>query len=307
MKKIWATIFEQNPVVLKEMRSAMRGGRAYIIISIYLALMGALVGMVYAIFASSNDVSTTSTINQTIGKAVFATVVGMQLMMVCLLAPALTAGAIAAERERQTYDLLRTTLLPARSLVQGKLTNAVLFLVMLLAGGFPLLSLSFFFGGVALEEVLVAFLLLSISAVVYSAIGIFVTSFMKTTLSSTVVSYVLTLLLIFGTPVLLALMLATVGMVTGGVYNLTPYQQIFLEIVGITIGYILVAVNPASAAIASEIVLIENQSLFYTTLPLTNGWKYPIISPWIICVIVYILVSLLLVRLSTRLVARTEQ
>lgn len=307
MKKIWAKIFEQNPVVLKEMRSAMRGGRAYIIISIYLALMGGLVGIVYVIFASSNDVSTTSTINQTIGKAVFAAVVGMQLMMVTLLAPALTAGAIAAERERQTYDLLRTTLLPARTLVQGKLTNAVLFLVMLLAGGFPLLSLSFFFGGVALEEVLVAFLLLSISAVVYSAIGIFVTSFMKTTLTSTVVSYVITLLLIFGTPVLLALLAATVGMVTGGVYNLTQYQQVFLEIVGVTIGYVLVAVNPASAAIASEIILIEYQSLFYTTLPLTNGWQYPIISPWIICVIVYILLSLFLVRLSTRLVARTER
>ena len=307
MKTFWARIFEQNPVVLKEMRSAMRGGRAYIIISIYLALMGGLVGIVYAIFASTNDVSTTSTINQTIGKAVFATVVGMQLMMVCLLAPALTAGAIAAERERQTYDLLRTTLLPARALVQGKLTNAVFFLVMLLAGGFPLLSLSFFFGGVALEEVLVAFLLLSISAVVYSAIGIFVTSFMKTTLTSTVVSYVITLLLIFGTPVLLALLVATIGMVSGGIYNLTHYQQIFLEIIGFTIGYILVAANPASAAIASEFILIENQSLFYTTLPLTNGWQFPIISPWIICVIAYILLSLFLVRLSTRLVARTEQ
>lgn len=307
MKALWSRIIEQNPVVLKEMRSVMRGGRAYIIISIYLALMGGLVGLVYLIFASSNDVSTTSTINQTIGKAVFAAVVGMQLMMVTLLSPALTAGAIATERERQTYDLLRTTLLSPRLLVQGKLTNAVLFLIMLLAGGFPLLSLSFFFGGVSLEEVLVAFLLLSISAVVYSAIGLFVTSFMKTTLISTVVSYVITLLLIFGTPVLLALLAAAVGMVTGGVYNLTQYQMIFLEIVGITIGYLLVSVNPASAAVASEVMLVENQALFYTTLPLTNGWKYPIVSPWIICVIVYILLSLLLVRLSTKMVARIEQ
>jgi ABC-type transport system involved in multi-copper enzyme maturation permease subunit len=307
MKSFWIRIFEQNPVVLKEMRSAMRGGRAYIIITVYLTLMGALVGLVYAIFASSNDVASTSTINQTIGKSVFATVVGMQLMMVTLLSPALTAGAIATERERQTYDLLRTTLLPARSLVQGKLTNAVLFLILLLAGGFPLLSLSFFFGGVSLEEVLVAFLLLSISAVVYSAIGIFVTSFMKTTLLSTVVSYVITLLLIFGTPVLLALLAASVGMVTGGVYNLTQYQQLFLEIVGFSIGYALVAVNPASAAVASEIILVSQQSLFYTTLPLTNGWKYPVISPWIICVIFYIVLSLILVRLSTHMVARIEK
>jgi hypothetical protein len=51
-----------------------------------------------------------------IGKAVFAATVLVQLVLVCFIAPGLTATAIAGERERQTFELLRTTLLSAAAL-----------------------------------------------------------------------------------------------------------------------------------------------------------------------------------------------
>ena len=67
-----------------------------------------------------------------VGKMVFGGVLAIELFMVCFIAPAFTTGAISGEKERQTFDLLRTTLLPARRIVIGKLIAALAYIVLLL-------------------------------------------------------------------------------------------------------------------------------------------------------------------------------
>lgn len=301
----WLSL-QRNPMVMKELRSAMRGARAFIIISIYLALMGGLVSMIYITFASSNEVSTSSTVIQGLGKTVFGAVIGVQMMLVCFLSPALTAGAIAAERERQTYDLLRTTLLSGRSLVEGKLISALLFVFILLLAGLPVQSMAFLFGGISIEEILIGFLMVAASAVLFSAIGIFVSSFAKTTLISTVVSYIMTILFLTGTVVLLAIALAFVGIIESSA-SLTAAQEDILMVIIFTFGYILVSMNPMAAAVASEVMLLAEQELFFTRLPLGNGIQYPIVSPWIPYTILALLLGLILVRLTIWFVRRVER
>ena len=89
----------QNPVVLKEMRSQMRGSRAFIVITVYLVLLSTLIGLIYLGFVSAEETSPTASIRQGLGKTVFGAVVGFELMMVNFLSPALTAGAVASERD----------------------------------------------------------------------------------------------------------------------------------------------------------------------------------------------------------------
>ncbi len=299
----------QNPVVLKELRSRMRGGRAFILITAYLVLLGGLVSFLFlGFYTSSRSPGSISNITQTMGKTVFGVVVGMELMMVCFVAPALTAGAISAERERQTYDLLRTTLLRGRALVFGKLVSALSFLLLLLVVAFPLQSLAFLFGGVAIEEVLIAFLILVITAITFSAIGLFISSFTKRILASTVISYVVANIVLFGIPIIIYLSLAFLGSFAFGSYiNLTNTQELILEIGLLTIGWFFVSVNPLATAIATEIILIEEQSAFYMTIPLSNGWNFPIVSPWIGYVIFYLILSAMLILLSVRFVRQVEK
>jgi len=299
----------QNPVTMKELRGRMRRGKAYIIITIYLLLMSLLVGLVYIGLASSANNVGNSSMVQTVGKVVFGIVVGVEMMMVCFIAPALTAGAISSERERQTYDLLQTTLLPPRSLVVGKLTSALSFLLLLLVVGFPLQSLASLFGGVAFGEMAVAFLLLIITALTFSAIGLFISSLMRSTLASTVISYVAAIIVVFGEPTLIGIALSFMSMLSGFVYssNLAAFQLRILEIFLFSIGYILIALNPLATIIASEIMLIEKQTLFYTTLPMTNGGNFPVLAPWIAYVVIYGFLSLVFIWLSIRLVRRIER
>ena len=299
----------QNPVTVKELRGRMRRGRAYIIITIYLIMMSVLVGLVYLGLASTANNVGNSGSAQAVGKVVFGIVVGVEMMMVCFVAPALTAGAVSSERERQTYDLLRTTLLPTRSLVLGKLTSALSFLLLLLVVGFPLQALASLFGGVAIEEVLVAFLLLAVSALTFSAIGLLVSSLMKSTLASTVISYVAAIIVVFGEPTLIGIALSFMSMLSGLVYtsSLAPFQIKILEALLYSIGYILIALNPLATIIASEVMLIEKQTLFYTTLPMTNGGNFPILAPWIAYVLIYGFFSLVFIWISIRFVHRVEK
>jgi ABC-2 type transport system permease protein len=247
-------------------------------------------------------------VSQALGKTVFGATVGLELMMVIFVAPALTAGAISAEREHQTYDLLRTTLLSALSLVTGKLTSALSFLILLLFVGFPLLSLAYLLGGVSIEEVLIAFILLVVSAIAFCAIGLFISSFTRRVLVSTVLSYISANLVIFGVPIFIYIsLLFLFGMISSSVYNLPTNQYAILEAILLVIGWFFVAINPIASAIATEVILINEQSAFLWKAPLTNGWTIPVISPWIGCVFFYLLLSVVLLGLSIHFVHRVER
>jgi ABC-type transport system involved in multi-copper enzyme maturation permease subunit len=298
-----------NPVTVKELRGRMRRGRVYVIITVYLVLMSVLVGLAYMGFSSSANSVGNSGMVQSVGKVVFGIVVGVEMMMVCFIAPALTAGAISSERERQTFDLLRTTLLPARSIVTGKLVSALFFLLLLLLVGLPLQSLASLFGGVAIEEVLVSFLLLAVSALAFSAIGLLVSSLVHSTLGSTVISYVASIIVVFGEPTLIGIALSFLSMLTSLMYStsLSAFQTQMIEILLFSVGYILVVINPLATIIASEVMLIEKQALFFTTLPLTNGGNFPILAPWIAYILIYGCLSLVLISLSVRFVRRAEK
>lgn len=296
-----------NPVLLKEFRGRMRGGKAFILLTIYLVLLSSLVGLILFTFTLSDQSVGSSSISEYAGKVLFWTVAATELMMICFVAPALTAGAISSEHERQTYDLLRTTLLSARSLVFGKFTSAVSFLILLLIVGFPLQSLAYLLGGVAIEEVLIASLILVITVLLFSAIGLFVSSFTKHNLVSTVVSYVIANLIVFGVPAFIYTSLLFVAGMSMGTPNLTTLQETLVMIILIVIAWCFVAVNPIATAIGTEVMLISEQSAIYASVPLPNNWNFPIISPWIGYVIFYLLVSLLLIFISIRFVKRVEK
>lgn len=294
----------QNPVMLKELRSRMRGNRAFLVLSAYLTLLSAGIGLIFLIMLASDNALGDPEVYQIFGKAIFGVVVGMELLTISFIAPALTAGAIASERERQTYDLLRTTLLSGRSLVFGKLLSALSFILLLLFAAFPLQSLAFLFGGVAIEEVIIATILLVVSALAFSSFGLFFSSLTKRTLVSTVMAYAFAILLIFGLPLFIV---TAVGLFNSFFFGFSGGPNALLEAFLIIGGWILVSLNPVATAVVTEVLLIEEQAVFYTSLPLPTGGTFLIISPWISYTLLYLLISILLIWLSIRRVKRVEK
>ncbi len=295
----WLT---RNPVVLKELRGRMRGPRAFIVLTVYLLLMSGFVTLLYMVYvASTNDVYN-GTSSQVVGKFVFGAVVGIELLLVCFIAPAFTAGAISGERERQTYDLLRTTLLSAGGLVLGKLASALSFILLLLIAAFPLQSLAFLLGGVSPEEVVIATLVLVATAFLFGASGVFFSSFMRRTLGSTVLTYAFALMATLGLPLILMAVLPLTNLFF---YNTTPGP--LLEVVLIYGLGLLIVTNPIATAVATEVLLVTEQTAFYFEIPLSNGVNVPLISPWAPFIVFCLLLGALMTVASILAVRRAEQ
>jgi ABC-type transport system involved in multi-copper enzyme maturation permease subunit len=100
--------------------------------------------------------------------------------MLGFIGPALTGHS--SEREHKTIDLLRTSLLSASALVFGKLSSAVIFLLLLVFTAIPVQSLAFFLGGVGMAEMVISTLMLVVTAVFFCTLGLFFSSFSKRTL-----------------------------------------------------------------------------------------------------------------------------
>jgi ABC-type transport system involved in multi-copper enzyme maturation permease subunit len=283
---------------MKELRGRMRGRRAFVVLTVYLALMGALTTLVYLAFAT---VATTpgGPSSRQAGKAVFAAVLSVQLFLVVFIGPAFTSGAISGEKERKTYDLLRTTLLSARSLVSGKLLSALSYVFLLIVVSMPLISIAFLLGGVSPVELLLSQLLVAVSAVTFALVGLFYSTMMRTTMAASVSTYATALLLTAGGPIVAVLFAAILGPLLFG--PTSPAWPITLIL--IYAGLLLAATNLPATIVISEIFLLEQDALFFFT-DLVDGRTVYFFAPWFVYVFLYTLLALVLFWVCVRRVKR---
>jgi ABC-2 type transport system permease protein len=305
-RRSFGEVLRRNPITLKEMRSRMRGRRAFAVLTLNVFLLGGLVSLIYMTYATSTQVFSSPSSLQSLGKLIFATVVGMQLLITCFTSSSAAVGAISAERERQTFELLRTTLLPARSLVLGKLSAAVLFNLLVILSAIPIASLSFFFGGVTPEEIAIASVVLIVTAIAFSTIGLFFSSLMRRTAQATAVATVVTLILTFGLPVF---MLITQGLLTTMVFvnTQTGNPSIEAEMTRNFIIWLLISVSPLSAGAATLETLLSSKTAMTMTMTLSNGTSTTYPAPWITYAVVYLTLSVFLIWLSVRAVKRVDK
>jgi hypothetical protein len=295
-----------NPVILKELRGRMRGRQAFILLTVYLALIAVLIGSIYLfVVGQSASIGWDPSLRQTVGKVIFAAVVLLELLLVSFIGPGLTAGAITAEREHQTYDLLRTTLLSASSLVLGKLGSAFTYLFLLILTALPVQSLAFLLGGVGIGEMLVAGIMLVVTGLFFCTLGIFFSSYMQRTLTATVSSYgaILASFLFIVIVILLMAYIETLTYSTSAVIG--PVREYLFSI----LTWFLISINPFLAAIFTEVILVEEQSLFFTTdvIPFANNGPVFLPSPWILYVVIYLFVTGLMIILSIQKVKRPDR
>lgn len=300
----WIVSFRNNPVMVKELRGRTRGARMTVVLSLYLLFLGGLVSLSIGSFQVGSSYGFNVSLMQVTGKTIFGITVVVQFLVASLIAPALTAGSISSEREHQTYDILRTTLLPARALVAGKLFSALFFILLLFLAAFPLLSLAFLFGGVTLEEIIVAYVMLFVTALTFCSIGLFFSSFQRRTVVANVLAYTTTLFIIAGLPLLLFIGQLALPLIVDIYDNLSnPTVDIWI----FAIGWLVTALNPLLAGVMSEALLIETQAIWFTSMPIGHGRTITVISPWLGYVIFYTLLSLYLLRRSTKFVSRPEK
>jgi ABC-type transport system involved in multi-copper enzyme maturation permease subunit len=189
-------------VGVKELRGRMRGRRAFIILTIYLILLGGFAWMVELIMErsyTSGFGQSAAFASAQIGQVLFAALLILETLQVVFLAPSATAGAISLEREKQTLELLIVTPISSLAIVVGKLLSALIYVWLLIAASVPLTAVVFVFGGVAPEDVVRGYLVLIVTALGFGALGLFASSLVRRTQAATAISIFAVLFLSIGT------------------------------------------------------------------------------------------------------------
>lgn len=293
----WQALRE-NPVTVKELRSRMRGRRAFAVLTVYLIVMSLFVLLVYAAFASSAS-GPYGPNARDVGKAIFVSIIAVQGFLVVFVGPSFTAGAISGEKERQTFELLRTTLLPANRFVIGKLLSALGYVYLMIFAAIPLQSLAFLLGGVSFAELFVSQLILLVAAVSFALWGLFCSSGMKSTLGASVVTFAGALFITIGTPMLAGFFAAIVAPILAISSTFTWVTEALLAYLAL----FLSATNLPIAMIVSEVILLEEGSLFLWETS-TSGQTIYLFSPWPLFILLYTLLALFLYWITVRNVRR---
>lgn len=218
MSPVTGFVHGVTAVTSRELRGRMRGRRAFVVLTIYLLLLAAIAFGIYAYlqrqadldaalrlrntddgFGSLGGVSPGFALSASVGHALFSGILLLETLLVLVLAPAFTAGAISSEREHQTLDLLVTTPLSTLGVVVGKLIAALAWVLVLIVASVPLMSLVFVFGSVGPDDVLRAYVLLFTLAFGMGAVGLFLSALVRRTQAATVLASIVVLVLALGT------------------------------------------------------------------------------------------------------------
>jgi ABC-2 type transport system permease protein len=176
-----------NPMIRKELRQRMRERRGWLLPSLYLVVLGAVVTFAY--FVTTAERSASGIQGSTVGVVLFLTLAYSQLALLLLLAPIFSAGSITIEKEQRTLAGLLTSLLTSGQIWWGKFVSSLLFVLLLLVTSLPVLSMAFAFGGIGPWEIFSATLTTVIILACMSAIGLYCSSAFQRSIHATAVSY----------------------------------------------------------------------------------------------------------------------
>jgi ABC-2 type transport system permease protein len=269
-----------NPILIKEMRTRMRGTRAFLVLTGYVVTLSLIVSLIYIVLHKN---APTTVVNQA-GSVLTPVLIYVQMGLICLIAPTFAASAISSEREQQTFDLLIASLARPSTILFGKLGAALSYLFLTLFGSLPLIALTYSLGGVALRDIAIAYLVMVVSGVTFCSMSFLWSTLIRRGVLAQLTSLISVIFLVAALP---ALALFFSALATN--FNQNP-SPAFMNAV-----FLLLRTNPF-AAIASQIPGIP--------IP-ANIWLHSV-PVWVTQVIFYLILTALSLLLSLRRLQRVR-
>lgn len=186
-----------NPVYKRETMVSSRSFRLALIVVLFNTILALVV--LLNMYSVMERVKLTAEIQYSSFTNLYVFVATVEFVMLMFIMPALTAGSISGERERQTLDLLLTTTLTPWEIIWGKLTSSFGTMFLMVMSSFPLLTVSFVYGGVMVFDIFLLLLCYLAVALLCGSMGICFSSMFKRSTIATVVSYGVLILIAAGT------------------------------------------------------------------------------------------------------------
>ena len=177
-----------NPILASSARRRMRSWKTPLILLLFgAALLG--IAFVTALMPLMGESMTISSARN--GLDSYIVLVCAEFALIVLVAPAMTAGSIAGERERQTLEMLLVTNTGSFRIALGKLLESLGYLAFLIVAMLPFNCSILAYGSVGLPYLFQSALFLLLTAYAASSVGLFCSALFRKTVSATIAAYII--------------------------------------------------------------------------------------------------------------------
>jgi len=301
----------KNPVFRKEIRAFMRQSRTRRVLLAYLSAVSAVLLLVYFSIISSNAAAPDPNIRRVLGKMIFLSATSLQLVAIIFIAPSYSANLISAEIETDTFDLLRATPFPAGSMVKGKIAASFIFMLLFLVTGLPLHSVAYILGGVEIAALLGSIAMLLTTAIFLSAYGVWSSAKLSQTAASVGTTFITASSLTIGVPALMFLFMRLSPLhldqdFFGLLDSITAFFPAAFQPLASLFIWLAVSSTPVTAAYASMAVFQKANSAIWYNFNNNASFQFPFLSPWIIFMAMYGVITWFLYRAAVKQVAQKD-
>jgi len=173
-----------NPVLQRELLVNLRMKRAFVLLFVYVGLLGAVV---FVAWPTEMRIDMTGRSEQAL-RLVNMFFLGQYLLIV-LMTPSFAAGALTREKEGKTYEMLLASPMRPAAIVLGKLLASLCHLAVLVFASLPIVMLCLPLGGVSPWEVFGTYTAMTASVAVFGMISVACSCRFTRTVASLLVSY----------------------------------------------------------------------------------------------------------------------
>ncbi|MFG6392996.1 MAG: ABC transporter permease [Lachnospiraceae bacterium] len=121
--------------------------------------------------------------------SVYFVIICLEAAMVAFLVPVFTAGSIAGEREKQTLEILLTTVLKPGQIVIGKLMSSISMVILLVFSSLPVVSIVFTIGGISMADLMQFVIFIIVMSLFIGSMGVCASAMVKRAIPATVISF----------------------------------------------------------------------------------------------------------------------
>lgn len=192
LRDVWTNGVYDNPVVAKELRTRMRGRKGFLVMGGYVLFLGVVLLISYYtmwIISANNVGGMQSLVNVKLGQKLFMALNWTQTILLAIIIPSLTSGALTLELEKKTIEMLVLTRLTPGTVILGKHLTGMLYSLILLMCSLPLSGICLMFGGISPAEVFITYVLLIAWTFLLSAVGVFWSSLFNRTAAAVLMTY----------------------------------------------------------------------------------------------------------------------
>ena len=269
-----------NPILRNEMKTDGRRFRFYVLLMLYVSLLGVPTLLVYHSIYSNNRIDASEFVSMYVFLAC------MQAIVLMFIVPALTANSITGEREKQTLDILLTTKMTPRGIIWGKLLGAVSKVALLIICTMPVYAIVLFLGGIKMSHIITCNLYLMMTTIFVASMCIWISTMVKTSKFANVTAYFLELGFIIGYPVGIMIWAGVSGILDNS--TMKNAEEMIAN---------LLCISPATgygSLLAEQIM--GDDSLLY----LIGNNLNTILPGWLIAILVEVVLTVIFLELAIR-------